>query len=61
MTDQIERIDQKVLDLLGELDQLDPKKEVDQLGRSLRIALNLAKNKAKQRERGHDDQHKKQN
>jgi len=56
---KIKRIDRKVTRLLKALDRLDPKQEADQLGRSLRIGCNIAKHniakhKAKQRERDHD-------
>ena len=51
---QIRRIDRQVIRLLKALDQLDPKQEAEQLGRSLRLGLSLAKYTAKQRRRRYD-------
>lgn len=49
LTNQIE---QKVTELTQLLDQLDPDQEAVQVGRSLRIALGLARYKSKQRQKG---------
>lgn len=56
----MDKIDQKAAELLQLLDQLDPKTEADQLGRSLRLGLGLAKYKAKQRRKGEHAKHTKQ-
>jgi len=52
MMELIKQIDQKVSELSQLLSRLDPKAERDQLGLSLRLGLQLARNKAKQQRRG---------